>query len=124
LEKRSKTKGTRRFPSLIIKSTLLFELIETKIIYKRKDKNFNGFHLHIIVIINSRVMIGRKKFFHIKFTRYKEDEIFTLWMKSMMNSYLVGHFLVLILMETFNHKRIRFLKKTFSRIFSSFLMGE
>jgi hypothetical protein len=78
LEKGSKTKGTRRFPSSITRSTLLFELAKTKIIYKRKDEIFNGFHLHIIMIMNSKVMIGRKKFFHIKFTRYKEDEIFTL----------------------------------------------
>jgi hypothetical protein len=105
LEKGSETKGTRRFPSTssITRSTLLFELVETKIIYKRKDKNFHGFHLHIIMIMNSKVVIGRKKFFHIKFTKYKEDEIFTLWMESMMNSYSIRHFLVLILMETFNH---------------------
>jgi hypothetical protein len=66
LEKGLETKGIRRFPSTfsITRSTLLFELVETKIIYKRKDKIFNGFHLHIRVIMNSKVMIGRKKKSH------------------------------------------------------------
>jgi hypothetical protein len=105
----SETKGIEIFPitSSITRSILLFELVKTKIIYKRKDEIFNEFHLHIRVIMNSKVVIRRKKFFHIKFTRYKKDETFTLWMKSMTNSYLVGHFLVLILMETFNCKRTR-----------------
>jgi hypothetical protein len=35
--------------------------VKTKIIYKRKDEIFNEFHLHVIVIMNSKVAIRKKK---------------------------------------------------------------